>query len=201
MQRLKHVILTRFNLGLYDRPGADEWMKHRMPYFERTRESVLSQEGDFEWILAMDERTPNRYLQQIVCDSRMAIIHEHPNTYKPDGWTITTRLDNDDLYLPGAIKAIQKRYKEEEMVLDIRYHQLINGEKWTSGGEKDGWRRPHPNSPFLSLISKEKTCYARPHTLMPSDFKARFVSDRIYAYMVVHDRNMANQRVGRKVES
>ena len=197
--RFKHVILTRFNLGLYDRADADEWMAHRMPYFERTRDSVLSQDGDFEWILSMDERTPNRYLQDIICDSRMAIVYDHPNTYKPDGWTITTRLDNDDLYLPGAIKAIQKKFREEELVVDLRYHQLVNGEEWTSGRKEDGWGRPHPNSPFLSLISKDKNCYARPHSLMVNDFKSRFASNRIYAYMVIHDNNLGNQIVGRKV--
>jgi len=188
----KHVILTRFNLGLYDRPDADEWMQHRMLYFSETRESVLSQEGDFEWILSMDERTPNRYIQDIVCDSRMAIIHEHPNTYKPDGFTITTRFDNDDLYFPGAIKAIQDCFVEEELVVDLKYVQLRDGVFYTS-------ERPRPNSPFLSLISKEKNCYVRPHTKMINDFKGIFASKEIYACMVIHDRNLANKIIGRKV--
>ena len=197
--KLKHVILTRFNLGLYDRPDADEWMRHRMKLFENTRESVLSQEEDFEWILSMDERTPNRYIQEIVCDSRMAIIHEHPNTYKPDGFTITTRFDNDDLYLPGAIKAIQDCFVEEELVVDLKYVQVRDGVFYASGSALDGHSRPRPNSPFLSLISKEKNCYARPHTKMINDFRGIFASKKIYAYMVIHDRNLANKIIGRKV--
>ena len=192
LQKLKHVILTRFNLELYSLDYADEWMKHRMPLFEQTKESVLSQDGDFKWILAMDERTPFRWLIEIITDPRMSMIHEHPKTYKPDGWTITTRLDNDDLYLPGAIKAIQDSFVEEEMVVDIKYQQLCNGELYSSG-------RPKPNSPFLSLISKDKNCYARPHSKMINDFKSKFASDEVLAYMVIHDNNMGNKIVGKKV--
>jgi hypothetical protein len=196
--KLKHVILTRFNLGLYDREDADEWMKHRMPLFEKTRESVLKQEGDFTWILSLDKRTPNRYLQEIITDERMIVSHEHPNTFEPDGWTITTRLDNDDLYKPGAVEAIQRAFRPVEMVVDLKYHQLVNGEEWTSGGKADGWERPHPNSPFLSLISKEKNCYIRPHSKMINDFPAKFASKDVLAYMVIHDNNLGNQIVGRK---
>lgn len=195
LQKLKHVILTRYNLGLYDTENPETWMKHRYPLFERTRESVLSQEGEFEWILCMDKRTPNRWLQEIVRDSRMAIIHEHPNTYKPEGWTITTRFDNDDIYLPGAVKAIQSKAKSREgveMVIDLRYQQLYNGELYTS-------ERTRPNSPFLSLVSKEKNCYARPHSKMPEDFKGRFASNKILAHMVIHDNNLGNKIVGRKI--
>ena len=195
----KHVILTRYNLGLYDRDDAEEWMKHRMPLFERTRESVLSQEGDFKWILSIDERTPFRWLADIITDPRMSILNEHPNTYKPDGWTITTRLDNDDIYLPGAIRAIQDSFVEEEMVVDLKYLQFANGELWTSGIERDGWDRKRPNSPFLSLISKDKNCYIRPHTKMINDFKSKFASDNVYAYMVIHDNNLGNKIVGRKI--
>jgi hypothetical protein len=200
-QKLKHVILTRFNLGLYDRDSriANEWMDHRMPLFEKTRASVLSQEGDFEWVICVDSRTPHRYLEEIITDYRMSIMHEHPNTYKPDGWTITTRLDNDDLYLPGAIKAIQDSFTEQELVLDIRYQQLYQGVLYSSGTKNDGWERPRPNSPFLSLISKEKNCFARPHTKMLKDFKGIFASKEPLAYMVIHDNNLGNKIVGRKV--
>ena len=192
--KLKHVILTRFNLGLYDRPGAEEWMKHRFPLFEKTLDSVLSQEGDFEWVLCMDKRTPNRWLQEIVRDSRIVIIHEHPNQFRSEGWTITTRLDNDDLYLPGAIKAIQDAFTEEEMVIDIRYEQLCNGERYTS-------ERIRPNSPFISLVENgaKRTCYARPHYKMLDEYPGMFASDEVLALMVIHDNNLANKITGRKV--
>lgn len=188
----KHVILTRFNLGLYDTEDPDKWMAQRMLLFERTRESVLSQEGDFYWILSMDYRTPNKWYPKIFTDWRMRVTHDHPNTYEPVGWTITTRLDNDDLYLPGAVKAIQDCFIEAEIVVDIKYHQLYQGVLYSS-------ERPRPNGPFLSLISKDKNCYARPHTKMINDFKSKFASDEVYAYMVIHDNNIGNKIVGRKI--
>ena len=201
LQKLRHVILTRYNLGLYDRPDAEEWMAERMPLFERTRESVLSQEGDFEWHLCLDPLTPNRWRQAIICDSRMAIKHDHPKFFRSEGWTITTRLDNDDIYLPGAVKAIQAKAKEEEMIIDLRYNQLYKGELWSSGREVDGWERQQPNSPFLSLVENgaKRTCYARPHTKMIEEYRGKFASNKVLAYMVIHDNNLGNKIVGRKI--
>lgn len=194
LQKLRHVILTRYNLGLYDRPDAEEWMKHRMPLFEATRESVLNQEGEFEWILCMDERTPNRWLQDIICDSRMAIMYEHPSQFRSEGWTITTRLDNDDIYRPGAVKAIQDKFTVMEMIIDLRYQQLYNGELYTS-------ERTSPNSPFLSLVENgaKRTCYARPHSKMLQEYAGIFASDEAHAVMVIHDNNLGNKIVGRKI--
>ena len=197
LKKFKHVILTRFNLGLYDTENADEWMKHRWPLFEKTRESVLSQDGDFEWWLCVDARTPDRWLNKMA-DECVHFTSEHPKEYEPDGWTITTRLDNDDLYLPGVVKAIQDCFIEEEIVVDLKYQQLCKGVLYSSGIERDGWERPRPNGPFLSLISKEKNCYARPHSKM-GQFNSIFASDEVLAYMVIHDNNIGNQIVGRKV--
>jgi hypothetical protein len=190
----KHVILTRYNLGLYDRPGAEEWMKHRYPFFELTRDSILSQEGEFEWHLSVDVRTFDRWINDIFTDKRMHLTLFHPKEYKSEGWTITTRMDNDDIYLPGAIKAIQDAFVEKEMVIDIRYYQMQNGELYTS-------ERSMPNSPFLSLIENgaNKTCYARPHSKMLEDFRGKFASEEPMALMVVHDMNMGNRITGKRV--
>ena len=200
-QKLKHVILTRFNLDLYDRDSrtANEWMDHRMEYFERTRESVLSQDCEFEWILAMDSRTPNKYLHDIITDDRMTITRKDPRGYNPKGWTITTRLDNDDLYRPGAIDAIQFCASTKELVIDLRYQQLCYGVLYSSGKKFEGWERPKPNSPFISLVSKDSNCYARPHSKMLEDNKGIFASNDPLAYMVIHDRNLGNKIVGRKI--
>jgi len=193
-QKLKHVILTRFNLGLYDRDSrtANEWMDHRMEYFERTRESVLSQDCEFEWILAMDSRTPNKYLHNIITDDRMTITRKDPRGYIPKGWTITTRLDNDDLYRPGAIDAIQSCFETKELVIDLRYEQLCGNTRFTSD-------RPRPNSPFLSLVSNTRNCYAREHSKMLDTAPGIFASDKTLAYMVIHDKNLGNKITGRKI--
>lgn len=191
---MRHVILTRYNLDLYDTENPEEWMSQRYPLFVTTRESVLSQEGDFEWVLCMDHRTPNRWLQEIITDHRMSILYAQPRDYWSHGWTITTRLDNDDIYLPGAVKAIQDCFVEKELVIDLRYEQLHNDDRYTSG-------RLRPNSPFLSLIENgaKRTCYARPHSIMGRMYRSIFASDEVLAYMVIHDNNLGNKIVGRKI--
>lgn len=190
--KFKHVILTRYNLGLYDKTGAEQWMKHREILFRKTRESVLSQEGDFEWWLSVDERTPGWWLKKIFTDPRMHITFEHPKEFRCDGWVITTRLDNDDIYLPGAVKAIQSCFETKELVIDLRYEQLCDGDKSSS------WRT-RPNSPFLSLVSKTRNCYARPHSKMLTEAPGVFASDDILAYMVLHDRNLGNKLIGKQI--
>ena len=195
LQKSRHVILTRYNLGLYDREDADRWMKHRYAMFEKTRASVLDQEGDFEWILSVDERTPDRWVNELLSDSRMTASVEHPNKFRSEGWTITTRLDNDDIYMPGAVKAIQSRFATKELVIDLRYWGFFDGKLYESD-------RPQPNSPFLSLVENgaKKTCYARPHSKMICDYESIFASREHFALMVVHDRNLGNKIVGKEFD-
>lgn len=194
LQKLRHVILTRYNLGLYDNEGAEEWMEHRFPLFVKTRDSVLSQEGDFEWWLSMDGRTPERWVKKIFTDSRMHITSDHPKEFRSDGWIITSRLDNDDLYLPGAVKVIQENFTEQEIVIDLMYEQIYNGNRYTS-------ERVQPNSPFLSLVENgaKRTCYARPHSKMLTEYKGVFACNEPMALMVIHDRNLGNRIVGKEI--
>jgi len=207
----KHYILTRYNYGIYDKPYADEWMENRFKLFEATRESVLSQEGEFQWIIAIDERTPVKIRKQIASDKRITLYAGDIRSYFDDfpeeeaEWVITTRFDNDDRYLPGAIRDIQSRFTPELKVVDIDYEQLqlSTGNRYTS-------ERPGPNSPFLSLIepsSYVKTAYCRPHYRLLDGYPSpkgyiRVRAEKInkvLAYMVIHKENMANEIVGRKL--
>jgi hypothetical protein len=205
-----HYILTRFNFGLYDRDDADEWMKDRMKLFAATKDSVLSQKGIFEWIISVDERTPEKYLKKIFTDDRMIKTHLDLRQVFLQGevctikdWVITTRLDNDDILLEGAIKAIQDHFKPEIRVIDIDYHQYKDGVRYTS-------ERFTTTSPFLSLIepsSRVMTALCRPHSKLvtgyPSPTGLKAIRGKkimgIYALMVLHGNNAANQLVGQKV--
>jgi hypothetical protein len=201
----KHYILTRFNYGIYDREDAEDWMKQRMELFNTTAYSVLRQDVDFEWILGIDPRTPHD-LRKRICfaDYRITCFEGHvKDVFKTNPtitpWIITSRLDNDDLYHPGALEAIQARFIQKEIVIDLKYIQLdrITGSRYTSGRDK-------PNSPFLSLIEKTdhpiRTCYARPHNKMAEDYPvAVFASQKPLACMVVHENNLGNKIVGERI--
>lgn len=193
-----HFILTRYNTAfdvnlkrLYDKPNADKWMDEREPLFEKTKESVLFQKGDFKWIISIDYRTPEKYLKKIFTDDRMIMIHcDIRDAFKEvevGGWVISSRLDNDDCYLPGAVKAIQSAFSEKESIIDIPYYIYDGKDRWTS-------ERYTPNSPFLSLVNKDKrNCFARPHNKMSRSFgKSIFACREPKALMVVHENNQKN---------
>jgi len=200
-----HYLLTKFNTQpfdgkmLYDdKEKADAWMDKRMKLFEETKKSVLEQEGEFKWIISVDKRTPQKYLDEIFTDERMIMTNRDireafkDEKFKTE-WIITTRIDNDDLYLPGAIKAIQSAFAEEVVVIDLLYLVLDKniGKTRASG-------RRTPNSPFLSLVEHYKnvrTAFARPHTYMIGEFGKGVWADRkkVYAYQVVHEDNVMNK--------
>lgn len=213
-----HFILTRFNNGVYDNPKVEDparWMRERIKLFRATRESVLSQEGDFKWVLSFDENTPDKDIDKIITDERMIAtavdIRNFFDDYEVDTeWVITSRMDNDDLYLPGAVKAIQDRFTEQIYLIDIDYYQydLESMQKYTSGNESKGQRyRMLNNGPFLSLVESSKwikTCYSRPHTKMPDGYPfengyfpiANCKIEEPLAMMVIHDENMMNKITG-----
>jgi hypothetical protein len=204
MKNFKHFILTRYNTqqidGGYlcdDLNKARKWMEARAKLFEKTRESVLSQEGDFEWIISIDKRTPNDLVQQIVTDERMRIVNcdirDVFHEIKVDApWVITSRLDNDDIYLPGAVKAIQTSFSMKVIIIDIPYLIKSGNQLYTSD-------RPTPNSPFLSLVNRSKdprNCYTRPHNKMMVTFRENnpiFTGRKELAYMVIHGANQKNR--------
>ena len=210
----KHFILTRYNTQqqddgsmLYDdTKKANKWMEDRIKLFEKTRKSVLDQDAEFEWIISLDRRTPRRFVEEIITDESMRVVHcDIRYTFSEikveTPWVITTRLDNDDLYVPGTIKAIQDRFVPEEIIIDLRYRQKRGNTLYTSG--PNGSERRAPNSPFLSLIEKTdhriRTAFARPHALMIEEYKGIWASREPLAYQVVHGSNAMNKIVGTKV--
>jgi len=196
---------------LYDDVNrANAWMDERMELFKACRDSVLSQEGGFQWIISLDERTPNRYLQEIFTDERMQIVHcDVRDTFKEveisTPWVITSRLDCDDQYKPGAVKAIQSKFEPKLKVIDIGFSQL----EWETGKEYPGEDR-WSGSMFISLVEPQFrviTAFCRPHGQvateypMRGDYKTKWEQltnigkdkvDEPLAMMVCHGNNITN---------
>lgn len=217
----KHVILTRYNNGIYDGKDAVLWMKERYQLFRSTRDSVLSQDADFEWVLSFDERTPDSYVTKCLTDPRMKATTRDVRDYFEgqeidEPWVITTRIDNDDLYRPGALKAIQRAFEQRIMTIDIDYYQWdLNGNKtYTSGNVSKGetYRPDDFGSPFISLIEPSdriKTVYCRPHSklihgyLISDDEKIEIPHVKIHeqlAFQVIHGKNLANKITGKEIQ-
>lgn len=217
-ERFKHVIMTRFNNGIYDKTEEQlkgltpvEWMKQRYSLFKATRESVLTQKGNFEWVISFDPNTPDGYVQKCITDDRMTATCDDVRDYFTgmdivEPWVITSRIDNDDLYRPGFVKAVQDAFEEKLMAIDIDYYQydIRDLQKYTS-------ERYTATSPFMSLVEPSdnvKTVYCRPHNKIVDGYPFKDGNRKIpavkihgqYAYMVIHNDNMANKIVGKPVK-
>lgn len=212
------------NDPLYDdKKRGDAWMEERMDKFEKCRESVLMQSGDFKWIISIDKRTPKKYMDHIFTDERMIPVHHDiRDTFKhitPEtDWVITSRLDNDDQYLPGAVDAIQSHFEPKLKVIDVGFYKY----EWDTGkyyeGERPGGRNGWKTSMFVSLVEPRErviTAFCRPHGQigteypMSGSYDAKWgdlttidediISEK-YAIMVCHNSNAVNKIRGKFVK-
>lgn len=202
----KHFILTRFNLGIYDKDSAyaDKvgnpagWMAHRMELFERyCLPTFLKQTcQNFTWVIAFAPETPREIILKYDYIENVQIIYEQPHLWlrkqKPEtDWLITSRMDNDDQYSRHFVEMIQAAFDEKEEIIDIMYQvvDLKTKEHYPS------YRRRN-NSPFLSLVEpwthEPMTAMGRPHTNMVELYPSRRL-ENILAFQLIHDRNICNK--------
>ena len=195
---MKHYLITRYNHELYSTNSngvadPEQWMTERRPLFDACRASVLAQDADFEWWLCLDSKTPQSWLDEILTDPRMVPKWDTmPDDLTfPAGWKLTTRLDCDDLLLPGALTALQRAVKsnidmDQECVWDYRYR--------IQGGPQHGEvvRRRQANSMFASLVNKDpNVCVytGRGHTYLPELYRNCRI-EIVYAVKVEHGGNL-----------
>jgi hypothetical protein len=191
---LPHVILTRFNLGLYNQyagrfPDPDQWMDRRIDLFRRlTVPSVAGQRAaEFEWLVFVDRRTPARRRAELAgLSDRFELIPADapsPETFdtalaafrtwlgrrpRPRG-LITSRLDNDDALFPdfaASIQAAARAFGPGPAVIDAPRGYRLD---LAAGRAVSLTKRL---SPFLSFWepvgdpATVRTCWARRHTRM-----------------------------------
>ena len=194
MMEVKHYVLTRFNKGIYDSRGADDWMAHRMWLFmEFTVPSMARQTcKDFEWVLQIDERTPMEIQQMIGKYGTLTSLHwaEWVKSVKCDK-LITTRLDNDDYVERNFIEVIQREAAkiDKPTVMDMigRVYD-VNTEKFYTTG------RQSVSSMFVTLVEFEdkQTVYRKRHYELQDVFMTLHIKEYGWV-MVVHDRNLMNR--------
>ena len=191
-----HYILTRFNLGLYDKhPDPEAWMDKRIELFERyTLPSMMRQTATgWTWVLAFDDQTPGEVIRRYDYIDNVVIIYESLRGWVKrnvdDGWLITTRLDNDDYVERDWLANIQAEFTNTTLVVDLKGRALDTA----TGIYYDPCRR-FPNSMFLSLIEPGRNCRTCHHRQHP-DMIAEFESVMVDAYgwtMVCHGNNLMN---------
>ena len=206
MKPYKHLILTRWNLGIYstDNPYRDKvgdvakWTDDRVRLFETyCLPSVLDQTSQaFTWLMAFDPNSPGWLLDKYEHLEGVEIIFEQPHLWlrKQDPvaeWLITSRFDNDDIYSPTFVEEIHGAFREQEEIIDIKY-QIWDTSTWAEYNST----RTRNNSPFLSLIEPwsalPMTAMGRPHTNMVDLFQNRRI-EKYLATQVIHGRNIMNK--------
>ena len=185
----KHYIQTKFNVGIYKRKNAEEWMAHRINLFERfTYPSVMNQTvSNFTWLVRFDERTPEEVYKKYNIVPVFTNFIEYIRTIKSQ-WIITSRLDSDDYYMPTFVEKIQGCFREREEVIDpfgVKYYtktdEVVHAHKLAG-------------SAFISLVEKwegAKTVGQLAHRKMPQRYPFRRLPERLYG-QVIHDRNILN---------
>jgi len=204
----KHYLLCRYNCGLYSSnpyniENPNGWMEDRLPKFIRLCKSLKAQTNqNFQLIVSLDADTPIHYISDIFLNAPdTSIITDSipmdliKNNVIDSPWLITSRIDNDDEYYPDFIETIQSEFKEVTEVLDVQGVQYDGENYYTSG-------RATPNSPFISLIepsNKPQTAHIFSHSQMNRKFKARFVGDKPLYIQHIHNNNVMNKIIGKKI--
>jgi hypothetical protein len=205
----KHYILCRYNHRLYsDNPynigDPDAWMNSRRPLFERLLRSLANQtNSEFRLLLTIDPHTPNPLRRQIEMGLEESGVPATTLDVAPMDWLkcrepeadylLTSRVDNDDEYLPNFVQAVQADFSPGTEILDVRGVQCDGQQYYTLS-------RAEPNSPFLSLLEPwhdVKTAHFENHNKMTQLFPARFVAPEILFIQHVHNSNVLNKITGK----
>ncbi len=197
----QHLIITRMNLGLYSRrANAEAWMKHRMGLFDRyLLPSVQKQTNqNFKFVLCFDERTPPEVVCRYDYLDNVVIAWESPMTWiktiTPEAqWLVTSRIDNDDYYLPEFVERVQAEVRQQDMLIDIDYYQQ-DGRKGKTGVFTSG--RTSCTSPFMTLVERwddPRGVYFKPHDMIYNFYPVRRKVTDILAVQICHEMCQLNR--------
>jgi len=181
----KHIILTAFNVGLYDRKKVGRrtikaWFDHRVVVFKKyTLASIMNQTNkNFIWEILFDTDTPKEH-QDIIEElykidnvsirftskkkSREEKVNERGIAMRKLVGTssniITTRIDNDDAFNINAIEYIQDQFKKCDPSIDNSVNFLTGLIVVDKPKEKRIFKIGLSSNAFVSLMEpiKEST--------------------------------------------
>ena len=201
-KQLTHVIITRYNVGLYSggylwspkQPRA-KWMHHRAELFHRYCVPSIraQQQQDFRWLVLFDAATPKDELavtEGVPCEilltgadiiaTILAWIKQHVQT----PWLVTTRLDNDDALHVSFVHELQQAVQECVEVLCFPTGWLMK--------EDYVGRVVWSSNPFSSLVEQTEcavsVCYG-PHPKLKQTYKYRELQGDRWL-RVIHEDNL-----------
>ncbi len=214
---MKHYLLTRFNLGIFNDKRnlfnnhqrticRDLWMVHRLNLFiDFTLPSVKAQTNqNFTWIILVDSHTPQVYrdILEKLCTANMQLVYTESggicqtvldNIPDSEHEIITTRLDNDDAIHREFISDVQKQYTQWNETISPRYIDSPYGYSYDVTNKK-----LYPTDYFgnanISLIENRKdakTVWQCNHGEILNKFAGSRIPDRRWI-ITIHEHNVGN---------
>lgn len=219
MDRFEHILLTRFNVKLYDNvdnpKGLDPaWLEQRLQLFEKFCYPSLNNQSNqnFKWLVLFHASTPESFKTKIReysqwknfiplyidfavseeggCPEQLkALIKSHLSD--DCKFLITTRIDNDDAVCEDYIQKIQSYFREQECqgIVFPFGYQLLNNGSL--------YLDFSIGNHFISLIERFEansfeTVFSRHHTLLYEICPIQQVFCAPAWLEVVHGGNIAN---------
>ncbi len=217
--KIKHLVITRFNLKIWDKDKSnnitlgDDWLEQRFLLFEQfCFPSLLSQtDKKFLWICLFDSKTPTKYLQKIqnfqsilpqlkpIFISELEAVDNYKsitrstilNEFYPneDNVFITTRIDNDDSIHVDYIKKINQI--AESTNYQDQYCVFEYGYQYFVLTNLLT-RIKYPNNHFTSRIEKgikEKNNIKTVFAIKHSHLRKKSVTESVYVHKIIDKKN------------
>lgn len=215
--RVKHFLITPFYVRRRFGAGepnlaATEWLDRRMVLFERyCLPSVLGQSHrDFEWLLYLDESTPDRHLRRLESltghASNVTILlcplwepssiarQLSARSSATTEWIITSRLDNDDALHRDFVRIVQGSAEERTEYLNFPQGVILYDGKC--------FLYRHPSNAFISLVepaAAPRTVWTTAHERASEVAPVRQLWSTPSFLQVVHGGNVSNKPRGMRI--
>ncbi|WKN53751.1 glycosyltransferase [Rhodococcus opacus] len=210
-----HLVMTRFNVRVGREPANEDWLRHRLQYFENVCcASIASQTNkDFRWIVLFDSEREPWFEAEVERLSRNGLFEPIwvEGSFEPTvaanlfaerssaDWLITTRVDNDDALARDFIEKVQSQFERQ----DFEFVNFQSGLQLNDAGEL--FHRLDPSNAFISLIEKRREgpprgIYLAWHDRVEQHGPMRQVRSHAMWLQMVHGRNIGNQARGVRAE-
>ena len=209
--KFQHIIISRFNLSLYDcmsEQVAKVWMDYRITLFGSfCYPSIATQENqNFKWLMFFSDKTPEHYRQLISKYNRMIPIYCKEQGFDdiqmkgfvngyikqfidPDvEYIITSRVDIDDMISKDYIQSVQTEMPmidNTNLVFSLGYVLDLSS--------KTLMERKYVYNQFPSYIEKNsdnfKTVWFTGHHLIHTSTETKIVEQGRRWCWILHDKN------------
>lgn len=222
MIKIKHVVITLFNINIYSHDKSmnpvctDLWLKNRFKLFDTYCFPSMKQQTaqDYIWLCFFDIGTLKEYKNKIedyqkeVRQFVPCFLNQQETRHwkeyiiekvagllsDEDDYVVTTNLDNDDLFHKDALEVIQNRVRLESR---SGLYVFTTGIQYFVNSNMM-IRMSYPHNHFMSLCEKndceklQTVKFAKHGRIKKMVDSVFLIDDKPYWIETVHDKNVGN---------